>query len=87
LTAAPQAAEKWVNSVVSLGNRERLKVRGEVLVHAVSVVQAISGYAVEKKVDLIVIGTRGLSSFKRLAIGSASTGVLNRAPCSVLVVR
>jgi nucleotide-binding universal stress UspA family protein len=37
--------------------------------------------------ELIVIGTRGLNAAKRAVLGSVSTDVVHRAPCSVLVVR
>ena len=42
--------------------------------------------AKEQDVDLIAMGTRGLSGWKRLLLGSVSDGVLNHAPCSVLLV-
>ncbi len=37
--------------------------------------------------DLIVIGSRGLSSVKRFLVGSVSDRVVHHAPCPVLVVR
>jgi nucleotide-binding universal stress UspA family protein len=37
--------------------------------------------------DLVVVGSRGLSTAKRLLLGSVSTGVVTHAPCPVLVVR
>jgi nucleotide-binding universal stress UspA family protein len=44
-------------------------------------------FASNKKVDLLVVGTRGLGAFKRLTIGSVSSAAVNHATCSVLVVR
>jgi nucleotide-binding universal stress UspA family protein len=43
--------------------------------------------AEETGADLIVVGTRGLSSAKRWLVGSVSTKVVQHAPCDVLVVR
>ena len=37
--------------------------------------------------DLIVIGSRGMSGFKSLLLGSVSDGVLHHAHCPILVVR
>ena len=37
--------------------------------------------------DLIVVGTRGLSTTQRIVLGSVSTKVVHDAPCNVLVVR
>jgi nucleotide-binding universal stress UspA family protein len=41
----------------------------------------------EKSVDLIVVGSRGTSGFKRLFVGTISDKVVNRAPCPVMIVR
>ena len=43
--------------------------------------------AEEEDVDLIVMGSRGLSEWKALLLGSVSSHVLHHAPCSVLIVR
>ncbi len=61
--------------------------KGEVLTNIPSTVQAITDYAANEKVDLIVVGTRGLSGFRKLLIGSVSSGVAAHASCSVLIVR
>lgn len=37
--------------------------------------------------DLIVVGSRGLSTFQRFLLGSVSEAVVHHAPCPVLVVR
>lgn len=37
--------------------------------------------------DLIVMGSRGLSAWKRLVVGSVSHAVIQHAPCSVAIVR
>jgi nucleotide-binding universal stress UspA family protein len=52
-----------------------------------SVVEAIVEYATEEKAQLIVMGTRGMTGFKKMLLGSVSNGVVNHAPCAVLVVR
>ncbi|WP_240452417.1 universal stress protein [Virgibacillus sp. YIM 98842] len=44
-------------------------------------------YADENKVDLIVIGNRGLSGIKKFFMGSVSQKVTNDAPCAVFVMK
>ena len=61
-------------------------VKGE-LIEASSTVQAIVEYASSEKADLIVVGTRGMTGFKKLIVGSVSSGLVGHAECPVLVVR
>ena len=46
----------------------------------------IIDYAEQEKVDLIVMGNRGLNGVQRLFLGSVSHRVVQEAPCDVLVV-
>lgn len=43
--------------------------------------------AEEKSVDLIIMGSRGLSGIRRLFTGSISDKVANQASCPVMIVR
>ena len=52
-----------------------------------SEVQMITGHADAVKADMIVMGSRGLGTFKRLVLGSVASGVVSHALCPVLVVR
>ena len=47
---------------------------------------AIVEEADARKVDLIVMGTRGLTGIKHLALGSVADRVVRTAPCPVLTV-
>lgn len=44
-------------------------------------------YANEKKVDLVIIGSRGLNSLQEMVLGSVSHKVVKRVKCPVLVVK
>ncbi len=49
--------------------------------------EAIVNLARLRNCDLIVMGSRGLGTFKELLLGSVSDKVVRRASCPVLVVR
>ena len=64
------------------------KFRSEILEDPFSKVEnAIIKYAESKSVDLIVMGSRGRSAFRKTLLGSVASAVLSHAECSVLTVR
>ena len=58
-----------------------------IVVTPVSVVGAMIDYAEKERADLIVIGTRGRSGFKKMLLGSVASGVVKYSHCPVLVVK
>lgn len=44
-------------------------------------------YVNEKKVDLVVMGSRGLNSFQEMVIGSVSHKIMKRVHCPALIVK
>lgn len=84
---ASKESEQWVDEAVSLVKGQDVKVRKRVLKGAASVVKSITDYAEAQNVDLIVVGTKGSGGFKRLLLGSVSSGVVSHALSSVLVVK
>jgi len=49
-------------------------------------VESILSIAAEEKVSYIVMGSHGHSALYDLLVGSTTHGVLNKAPCPVLIV-
>ncbi len=86
-TVAEKKAREIVDREVELARSRGVKARWEVLPSAESIVGQIVDYADREKADLIVMGSRGLGGFKRMVIGSVSSGVVTHARCPVLVVR
>jgi nucleotide-binding universal stress UspA family protein len=84
---AKKNGEKLIQGIVSEARGQDLKVRGEIVENVPSVVQSVLEYATEWKIDLITVGSRGLGGFKRVLLGSVSSGLVTHAPCPVLVVR
>jgi nucleotide-binding universal stress UspA family protein len=85
--AARKDAKKVVDEAVRLAEMEGVKATGVIRDNVFSVVEAIVKLAEDRNVDLIVIGTRGLTGFRRLLIGSVSSGVVSHAHCPVFLVR
>ena len=85
--SAHKEADTIVDEVIRLAEAKGAKATRLIRDYAVSVVETILEEATKSNVDLIVLGTRGLTRFKTLLIGSVSSGVLHHAHCSVLIVR
>ena len=84
------AAKEGGNAVLERGVRmakdNGVRARGELL-EAPSTVQALVEFSANEKADLVVVGTRGMTGFKKLLLGSVSSGLISHAHCPVLVVR
>lgn len=84
--AAKEAGQKILSRGLVLASDSGVKARGE-LIEASSVVEAIVDFTARKDADLIVVGTRGMTGFKKLILGSVSSGLISHAHCPVLVAR
>ena len=85
--SAHKEADTIMDEVIRLAKAKDVKATRLIRDYAVSVVETILEEATKSNVDLIVLGTRGLTRFKKLLIGSVSSEVVNHAHCSVLIVR
>ncbi len=84
--AKKAAAEEVLAKGLQLATEEGIKAKGE-LIEAPSVVEALVEFAAKERASLIVVGTRGMTGFKKLILGSVSSGLVNHAPCPVLIAR
>ena len=62
-------------------------VDGKATVLSGHAADAIARFAETAGAELIVVGTHGRTGIARLTLGSTASAVVDRAPCSVLVVR
>lgn len=81
-----EKAKDLVAQGIGIARSEGVKAAGECL-KASSVVQAITDYAVMNEIDLIVLGSRGLTGFRKLLLGGMSSRVIGHAYCPVLIVK
>jgi nucleotide-binding universal stress UspA family protein len=84
---AEKKAEELLSNVSSLALSENIELEAKVIDGSSSVAGSITEYAADNKIDLIVVGNRGLGGFKRILVGSVSQQILNHAHCSVLVLK
>ena len=76
-----------VGETESKAKKQGIHVKTEIPEAVSSVVETIINHATKESVDLIVVGTRGLGGFKKMLLGSVSSGIVSHAHCPVLVVR
>ena len=75
-----------VSQYSSGGINKKIDLKFEIIV-STSIVGSIIDYAEKENVDLIVVGTRGRSSIKKLLLGSTALGLVTYASCPVTVVK
>lgn len=80
--SAAYALSKLEPKLQRLGLAYDLKV-----IDGVSIVEALLSYAQMHKVDLIVMGSRGLGGFKKLMLGSVASGISQHSKCPVLITK
>jgi nucleotide-binding universal stress UspA family protein len=79
-------ARRQLESLISDEDREQLYAAAVVLTSNTPA-HAITEYAKEAAVDLIVLGTHGRGAVAQLLMGSVAERVVRTAPCPVLTVR
>jgi nucleotide-binding universal stress UspA family protein len=80
-------AQEWLDRIRLEGHAEGIDLGTEIVEGSTSVEATIVDYAECEGIDLIVIGTRGRTGFKRLLLGSVALGVVTYSHCPVMVVK
>jgi nucleotide-binding universal stress UspA family protein len=86
-TVGKEKGQQEVEKVKLKATKKKVRVKTDVLIKYTSVVKEIVEYAEKKKIDMIVIGSRGMTGFEKLLLGSVASGVVTHAHCPVLVVK
>jgi nucleotide-binding universal stress UspA family protein len=98
LEMSADATEKLNESMKARGEGVLSKAQGilkaegvpanTILSSSISAADEIIGFAEKEKVDLIIIGSRGLgSAAARFLMGSVASKVVSHAPCNVYVIK
>jgi len=84
---AMQKGEKRLDKVKQKALEKNVKVKTDVVIGLSNVVKEIIEYAEKNRIDMIVIGSRGLSGIRKMLLGSVASGVLIYSHCPVLVTK
>jgi nucleotide-binding universal stress UspA family protein len=79
-------AQEYLDKVKDKASEKNIQVKTEIIA-STNIAGGIVDYAEDKDVDLIVIGTRGKSVFKKILLGSVASKVVTYAHCPVMVVK
>ena len=83
--ALRKQAEELLSEAEQFGKKEGVKVDKEVIVASPSA--AIIDYAKMNNINLITVGTMGMTGLKQFLLGSVANNVITHAHCPVLAVR
>lgn len=86
-TRVMEDGEKIVEIVSKKAIEMNVNVKTDVISGFTSVTKDILEYAKVNKIDIIVIGSRGMMGFKKLLIGSVASGIVTYSDCPVVVVK
>ena len=82
-----EIGQQHVHRVKQRATGKKVNVKTEVITSITSVVKEIAEYAENNKVDIIVIGNRDMTGFKKMLLGSVGSDLVTYAHCPVLVVK
>lgn len=92
IETSEQEAERWLEGIkqqlLADDENNEVKIQTKIIIASTPrIAGEIVDYAQQENVDLIVVGTKGRSGFKRLLLGSVASAVVTYANCPVLVVK
>jgi nucleotide-binding universal stress UspA family protein len=87
-----ESMEKRANDIVKqacdiLASEKVMSRCAKAISTSVSIPDAIIDFAEDENIDLIIMGSRGLSASTRIKLGSVATQVIKYSPCSVYLVK
>ena len=80
-------AGKWFENFTQNAKANEIQLKTELINSTRPVDYVILEYAESQKIDLIVVGTRGRTGFKKLLLGSIASSIVTYSHCPVMVVK
>jgi nucleotide-binding universal stress UspA family protein len=88
LRAKTLEANKWIEPIEKNAKRNGVSSKTVILENdGSSIVGIITKYAKKNQIDLITVGSRGLSKFKHLLVGSVTSAITSHSHCPVVLVK
>ena len=80
-------SEQYLDNISQNAKQKNARIKTEIVSSQMSIKGAIVEYAESQGIDLIVIRTRGRLGLRKMLLGSAASGIVTYATCSVMVVK
>jgi nucleotide-binding universal stress UspA family protein len=84
--AVKKQAEEFLNEIKVLLEKEGVNTTTEVVIKN-STAEGIIDYAKDNDVDLILIGTKGMTGVAKFLMGGVANSVIAHAHCPVIAIR
>jgi nucleotide-binding universal stress UspA family protein len=84
---AKRPAEDLLDEIALLATNERVRIKKDVIEENDTVGKAIIDYAKKNGMDVIVIGTKGMTAVEEYFFGSVAKEVIQHAHCPVFAIR
>jgi len=85
--AKREAETLLLNTIDPLVRKEGINIKKEVIEESDTVEKAIIDYAKKNDIDVIVIGTKGMTAVEEYFFGSVANAVIHHAHCPVFAIR
>ena len=73
-----------INPMIS---KQGINIKKEVMEKSDSIAKAIIGYAKQNDCDVIIVGTKGMTTVEEFFLGSVANNVIHHAHCPVFAIR
>jgi nucleotide-binding universal stress UspA family protein len=84
---AKRPGEDLLNEIDHSAKKQRINIKKEVIEESYTVGNAIIEFAKKNNMDLIVIGTKGMTAVEEIFLGSVANDVIHHAHCPVFAIR
>jgi nucleotide-binding universal stress UspA family protein len=82
-----RTAEDLLSEAELRAKKEGINLRKEIVEESDTVEKAIIDYAKRNNIDVILIGTSGMSAAEEVFLGSVANNVIHHAHCPVFAIR